>query len=659
MTAYLGSLLNPESKTLQTRVLSGSMVLLTGSALATALNFIYNVAVAQLLGAAAFGHAIAVYTLLVLISAVTLSFQIVSAKVIAQRDSVEAKGNAYKGFHRDAWMAGIVAGLLLVLLRNVISAYLNLPSPVLILLLAIGVAFYVPLGARRGYLQGTCGFRELAINLVLEGFVRLTGSLLMIKLGFGVNGVIAANSGAVAFAYLFAIPKLPASLKSGLHVKVEFREGLQAIVFFVGQVLINNCDIVVVKHFFAPTSAGLYAAVALVGRVVFAFSWSVISTMFPVVAGSQREEGRRQGVLGTSMFLVFAIGAVIALGLRVSPASVWTTLFGSHFAGTQGHDLSFLLALYAATTCVYSLGVAVIAYEMSYKIANTSWVQLAFSAVLIAGIYRYHSSLEQVILVQLAMMTILLLIVTFPFLLNSFVDTGMGNSKVSSEFRVIRRVSENEVISEFLKNDFDNPKFKDYQSTLGDLVAKPNLDRERDNELRRALLFIRNGALWRELPKGTEWFEVEVKPADLLGIRAFPRAQWRKLARGNFGITGIARRVSGGECGKIAEQEFLSRIQQLRGRIIAGTAARAVLLIGQGATGPFTILDGNHRLLAALLISPPCIERFRFFCGLSPRMDECCWYETNFATLTRYGANMLRYVVHDPEAEVERLLQDS
>lgn len=653
------SLLTPESKTLQARVLSGSMVLLTGSALATALNLIYNIAVAQLLGAAAFGHAIAVYTLLVLISAVTLSFQIVSAKVIAQRDSVEAKGNAYKGFHWNAWMAGIVAGLLLVLLRNLISEYLNLPSPVLVLWLAIGATFYVPLGARRGYLQGTCSFRELAINLVLEGFVRLTGSLLIIKLGLGVSGVIAANSGAVAFAYLFAIPKLPASLKSGSHVKVEFREGLQAIVFFVGQVLINNCDIVVVKHFFAPTSAGLYAAVALVGRVVFAFSWSVISTMFPVAAASRREEGPRQGVLGTSVLLVFAIGAVITLGLRVSPAGVWTTLFGSHFAGNEGHNLSFLLALYAATTCLYSLSIAVIAYEMSYKIANTSWVQLAFGVFLIAGIYRYHSSLEQVILVQLVMMAILLLIVTLPFLLHSFNGTGMANSTASGEFRAIRRVSKNEVIAEFLRNDFGNPKFKDYQSALGHLVAKPNLDNESDNELRRALLFIRNGALWRELPKGTEWFEVEVRPADLLRIRAFPRAQWRKLARGDFGITGIAQRVSGGEYGEIAEQEFLSKIQELRDRIIAGAAARAVLLIGQGETGPFTILDGNHRLLAALLVSPPCIERFRFFCGLSPRMDECCWYETNLATLTRYGANMLRNLAHDPEAEVERLLQDS
>jgi hypothetical protein len=42
--------LNPESKTLEARVLSGSFVLLTGSGLVTAINFAYNIAVARFLG---------------------------------------------------------------------------------------------------------------------------------------------------------------------------------------------------------------------------------------------------------------------------------------------------------------------------------------------------------------------------------------------------------------------------------------------------------------------------------------------------------------------------------------------------------------------------------------------------------------------------------
>ena len=198
-----------QTKSLHTRILSGSFVLLLGSGMAAAINFIYNVAVARFLGPTAFGHATAVYTLLTLISAVTLSFQIVPAKVVAQQSTVEAKGAAYRDFHRGAWGCGILVALLLVLFQSNIAHFLRLPSPVLVVLIAVGCAFYVPLGRRRGYIQGAYGFRSLSSNLVLEGATRLAGSLLAIALHFGVTGVIAANAAAIAVAYFAAAPKLP------------------------------------------------------------------------------------------------------------------------------------------------------------------------------------------------------------------------------------------------------------------------------------------------------------------------------------------------------------------------------------------------------------------------------------------------------------------
>ena len=70
------------------------------------------------------------------------------------------------------------------------------------------------------------------------------------------------------------------------------------------------------------------------------------------------------------------------------------------------------------------------------------------------------------------------------------------------------------------------------------------------------------------------------------------------------------------------------------------------------------LLDPAYRLAAVMLVSPKSFAKFRFYCGLSPRMAECCWYETNTATLLRYATNLLRHLVHDPEAELERLLQN-
>ncbi|MEO6829862.1 MAG: oligosaccharide flippase family protein, partial [Acidobacteriaceae bacterium] len=385
---------NPTQKTksLQARILSGSFILLSGSGITTALNLIYNIAVARFLGPDGFGDATVVYTILTLISGVTLSFQLISAKLVAQQNSPEGKYAAYKGLNRGAWACGILVALLLLVFQRPIAQYLNLPGSLLVVLLAVGVAFYVPLGSRRGYLQGAYGFRRLATSLILEGAVRLVGSLVLIFFGFGVPGVIAANSAAVAVAY-FAIlmPRLSQRIPNPIRQAHAFREVAQAMVFFSGQVLINNCDIVLVKHFFLADAAGIYAAVAMVGRVIFSFSQAVVNSMFPLAAGTREEERKDLTVIATSLLLVLSIGSILALVLRLAPAWIWSDFFGPEFAISGPHGLPYLLALYAITTVIYSLSAVIITYEMSYKIANTSWVQLAFSGVVIGGIYFFHS----------------------------------------------------------------------------------------------------------------------------------------------------------------------------------------------------------------------------------------------------------------------------
>jgi O-antigen/teichoic acid export membrane protein len=650
--------LTQKTKTLQTRIVLGSVVLLSGSGLTTLINLAYNIVVARFLGPKGFGQATVVYTILTLISAVTLSFQIISAKTVAQQSSLEEKAAVYRGFHRTAWGCGILVALILLAFQKAIADYLNLPGPALVALLAIGVAFYVPLGCRRGYIQGIYGFRRLATNLVVEGAFRLGGSVLLVLSGLGVEGVIAANSAAVVVAYLTSAPTLTGRVPNPLRFSYALRESSQAIVFFIGQVLINNCDIVLVKHFFLAREAGLYAAVAMVGRVIFAFSSAVVNSMFPLVAGTRHEERRDLKVIMTSLLLVLVTGSILAIGLGVAPAGVWTAFFGPGFEITGKYNLPYLLALYAITTIVFSLSVVITSFEMSYKIANTSWMQLLFSGVVIAAICRFHSSLREVILVQLILMVALLCCVAFPFLMDSLSNLQeLPSAGGCGPARFIRKVSEDEVIAEFLKSDFYSPVFREYQVSLRDIVNTPDLDNPGDNAKRRALLFIRHLALWKEIPADTKWYEMEISEADLGQIRAFPRAHWRKLAHGNFSVTGIAQSMLTRR--HAVDVSFLSKIASIGDQLLKEDPGfGAVILIGVNENEPLTVLDGNHRLVAAMTASQSGLKKLRFLCGLSPRMTECCWYKTNPRTLFRYGRNILARVARNPEAELAHLLQN-
>lgn len=650
----IGHIYNPKS--LQAKIISGSVVLLSGSGLTTAINLAYNIVLAQFLGPKGFGHATVVYTLLTILSALTLSFQIISTKLVAQQSSPEAMTAIYRSFHRVALVCGLFVAAVLFVLQHSIAGYLNLPDARLVALLAIGAAFYVPLGARRGLVQGTYGFRTLAANLVLEGAVRLGGSFVMVLTGYGVRGVIGANALAIAAAYFAAAPKHVARVPAPLLRSLAFRETFYALVFFSGQVLINNCDIVLVKHFFTAYTAGVYAAVAMVGRVIFAFSSSVVNTTFPLVAGTKDEVRRDLRVIATSLLLVLGIGSLVAFSLCIAPAGIWTFLFGRGFQVADQYSLPSLLALYALTTVMYSLSVVIITFEMSYKIANTSWVQLAFSGVVVAAICRFHSSLHQVIFVQLYLMAALFVFVAIPFLIDSMTNPrDLLTVGTRWPLRLVRRISEDEVIAEFLKSDFDNPAFRDYQE-MREIVINPNLTDLRENMKRRALLFIRHLALWREIPTGTEWYEVEVNETDLDHIRVFPRAQWRKLARGSFSIKEIAENLRGSR--NSLDTAFVSKLASIADQLKrGGSDFGAVILIGLDENKPLAILDGNHRFVAAVLSKPQRLEKLKFICGLSPKMRECCWYNTNLITLFRYVSNVLSQAVQNPEAELARLLE--
>ena len=285
---------------LHVRIISASIVLLSGSSLAILINLAYNVGVAHFLGPKGFGNANALFTLLTLVSAVTLAFQIATSKVVAQQSEVSGRDAAYRDLHRAAWAVGIAVASLLILFQTQITAYLDLPTGPLVAIIAVGTAFYVPLGSRRGYIQGAHGFRKLATNLVLEGGSRLVGSLLMIAFGFDVMGVVIANAAAIAIAYFAIAPRLDLTGSNPMSFDKSFSEIAQATVFFAGQVLINNCDIVLVKHYFPMREAGLYAAIALVGRVTFASSSAVVNGMFPVVAGAKREERKSLSLIAVS-----------------------------------------------------------------------------------------------------------------------------------------------------------------------------------------------------------------------------------------------------------------------------------------------------------------------------------------------------------------------
>jgi hypothetical protein len=236
--------------------------------------------------------------------------------------------------------------------------------------------------------------------------------------------------------------------------------------------------------------------------------------------------------------------------------------------------------------------------------------------------------------------------------------------------RRLRAVTEAEVILDFLRNEFHHQDFDRDRALYARLVEDPDVSDERQNALRRALFYRRRGHMWNQLPGDTAWRQVELEDSDLDRLCVLARTHWRKIGGGNCLLRHVVEqirtrdfhgvRIVGGTAhGGVEISDVGAKVDAIRAfseRARDREDRSAVVLIGIDDRSPVTILEGNHRLTAALLVSPARLrEQFRVFFGVSPDMVRCCWYgNPTVPNMLRYVASRLRHA-GNKEADIARV----
>jgi hypothetical protein len=235
--------------------------------------------------------------------------------------------------------------------------------------------------------------------------------------------------------------------------------------------------------------------------------------------------------------------------------------------------------------------------------------------------------------------------------------------------RKLRRLTEAEVIADFLRGEFFHKEYDADRDQFTAIVERPNLTNATENEIRRVLLFRRRDTMWWELPEDRQWWEIEFNPEDVDLVSVFPRAHWRKIARGNFSALHVAERVR--QLKDSGSDEFLTKISAIGSRLTTDLRKEdlrqkdlrqedlpqgMIILLGLDEQRPVTLLEGNHRFIAALLAGgPELLKNARMVAVFSPQMEKCCWYKTNFLTLARCLKNRIKHN-WDRDTDLARLL---
>jgi O-antigen/teichoic acid export membrane protein len=393
------------------KIATASAMLMVSMTIVNAGNYVYNLIMGRWLGPSLFADLSLIVTLMLIVTFITAPIQMTTARYTAIH-LADGDPETLASIRRFIWRIAVGLGLTLTLLfasfSTLLQKFFHTQSYLPFIIFGAALPFSLLQGLERGILQGQTRFRILAVSYQVEMWTRLLVSIGLLALGLSVNGAVIGIS--LSFVFTWLVARLAVGdMSTTIDISQGNRDDVFAfavpvLVSQLGQILINNSDVILVKRFYDASHAGQYAALALIGRIVFFATWSVVTTMFPIVAQKQKKGEPHGHLLWVSLGIVFAVSAPIVLSTLFLPQWIVRILFGVQYL-----SIAPLLWLYALATALYAMANVVINYRLSLGMGRETRFAIAAGIAQVLGIIFFHQSLAQVVYVQVIVMALLFL----------------------------------------------------------------------------------------------------------------------------------------------------------------------------------------------------------------------------------------------------------
>ena len=373
-------------------------------------NYLYNLLLGRILGPAQFADAAVLITFLLVLSFVAMTFQLVTAKF-----SVLLENNVLINFlttiYKNSTAIGIGLGTLIIIFSKQLQTVFNTSSSSMFVIFGVGVPLYFVMSVNRGVYQGKKEFKKLSITYQLEMLSRLVLTISLIYL-LGLKSSIVIAIG-ILLSFVFGL--IPFNTKNfNLNIKGQLlvsdkkaiKHFLLVTAFYeLTQIIINNSDILLVKHYFPSHDAGLYASLALIGRIVYFIAWMFVMLLLPEVVQLKKEGKDPSKILFKYILYIAAIAITIIVGCALFPNLAITLLFGEQYL-----DVAPLLWKYATATGLFALSNIFAYYYLSLDKYVPVLISAVFGVLQVVLIFLFHSTLEEVVYMQIIAMVLLLLV---------------------------------------------------------------------------------------------------------------------------------------------------------------------------------------------------------------------------------------------------------
>lgn len=388
----------------------GSFIFTALSFLSNILNYVFNFLLARIVSVSQYGEYSSSLSYFLLFSVPFGALSLILVRKIGKiekekrEEYIFALQKALWSYGVQHWLSVGISSLVLFLILFRFSN-LNLSSVIFILIFS-AVMFFVTMytaifQAKKEFFFAGGFLCALALFKVLGGSVAafFHSDLAMLY------AVIIVSHMFVMWLAKGHIYKPRTQSKLVLHIprlrQIVFRPSFYVpVITFFGLTALISLDVIIVKKFFSPEDAGLYAALSLFGKIILYVSLPLISVAFSFFTGSDTQDSQKK-VLWLSMGLVGLMGVV-----SIGGYSLFSTLVVKVIVGSQYLSIVPVIWMTAIFGSVYSLATLLGQYLVA-KHHPGSMIALGCAALQGLLLFFFHATFVQVLVISIVCSVIL------------------------------------------------------------------------------------------------------------------------------------------------------------------------------------------------------------------------------------------------------------
>ena len=383
-----------------------SLILFLGTVLVSFFNYVFHFVIGRLVSVKVYGEAESLISFIAIISVFSTTLAMAATRYVAKCKVEENKDGCREirnYLNKKVLKYGLPIFLVAVIWTPLVGNFLNIENNFSLVLIWFLMLLSFFSAVNSGVFSGWQKFRYTSLTGVLGAIAKLISGIILVKIGFALNGIVGSFVIASVIAYFastmiikYVILKKKDDGEKICDIAVDFQSIKRYILpVFVGNLAIAimcNIDMILAKHNLDAITAGQYGALNVTSKIIFFGTGIIASVLFSMSAERSHKGNSAKPILKIALALVSLASFVATIIYFFYPKLILSILYGSKYQEVSSH-----LGWFAIAVSLFSIANVIFQYLLSIHKTKISYALIVVAAALMGLLFLYGSSIAAII----------------------------------------------------------------------------------------------------------------------------------------------------------------------------------------------------------------------------------------------------------------------